>query len=68
MPDCRAEFDPVNVLAKPAIHAIIVAVACTHSDKRIRQEWGMRGKSIVISAVIALAVVVGYDYYKSRRA
>jgi len=28
----------------------------------------MRGKSILISAVVALAVVVGYDYYKSRRA
>jgi hypothetical protein len=28
----------------------------------------MRGKSIVITAVVALAVVVGYDFYKQRKA
>lgn len=28
----------------------------------------MKGKTLVVTAVIALAVVVGYDYYKARRA
>lgn len=28
----------------------------------------MRGKSILITAVVALAVVIGYDYFKQRQA
>lgn len=28
----------------------------------------MRGKQIVIMAAVALAVVVGYDFYKARNA
>jgi predicted negative regulator of RcsB-dependent stress response len=28
----------------------------------------VKGKTLVVTAVIALAVVVGYDYYKARRA
>lgn len=28
----------------------------------------MRGKTIVVTAVIALAVVLGYDYFKQRQA
>ena len=28
----------------------------------------MRGKQILITAVVALAVVVGYDFYKARNA
>jgi predicted negative regulator of RcsB-dependent stress response len=27
----------------------------------------MRGKSVIVTGLIALAVVVGYDYYKARR-
>ncbi len=26
----------------------------------------MRGRTIVVTAVVALAVVIGYDYYKTR--
>jgi hypothetical protein len=31
------------------------------------REVRMRGKHLAITVVVALAVVVGYDYYKNKR-
>lgn len=31
------------------------------------EERAVRGRTIVVMAVVALGVVVGYDYYQKRR-
>lgn len=50
------------------VHPSTVRIATLSVPYTLMSGVSMRGKTVVITAVVALAVVIGYDYYKTKRA